>query len=422
MAGKTNKPGHKAGQSRPGPRSGARKPQDARKGPSSRTASGPGRKGTSGGHGAASKGGPNRGPGSKTRPQAGGPHGGGPNSGKPRGASSRTGTASAKSGGVKSGGTKSFGSKPTRSGPGAGKGAAPSANRKPQDTRPPRTWKSISVPKQIQPNNDYGQNFLVNPELLDRELDYAGVGPEDRVLEIGPGTGNLTERLCQRAKSVTIIEIDRQFEAILTEKQSRFKNLSILWGDATTVPYPEFDKVVANLPYQVSLPIIFRLLEHSFDTGILIIQERMARRLAARPGQSGYSRISIVAQRIAGVRVLEGVGRHNFRPPPAVESAMLRLRPTRPNFTVPDEAYFRDLVGFAFLRRDATLRRAFASLENQGAVSKALSKVPADLRDAPIHDVPGAIFGQIATDLCQAGVHIPEIDDEFKREAQSLFR
>jgi 16S rRNA (adenine1518-N6/adenine1519-N6)-dimethyltransferase len=280
--------------------------------------------------------------------------------------------------------------------------------KSPKDLEP-----RLPIPRSIRARHEHGQNFLTRGSVLAREIDYAGVGPEDRVLEIGPGIGHLTAMLAAKAGHVTAIELDEQFRPILEEIGQRYGNIELLWGDATTLPFPPFTKVVANLPYSVSLPLIFKLLEHEFTAGVLVIQERLARRLAAKPGQPGYSRISVLVQRTATLQVMEVVKARDFQPPPEVDSAMLRLRRHRPRYTVADMDYFRRFLDHAFLRRTLPLRQA-------------LPDVPAALLAGagpkPVEGTSPEDLAKLANALQAADVVFPEVPDDIKRKSQKLTR
>lgn len=267
----------------------------------------------------------------------------------------------------------------------------------------------LPIPRSIKPRHEHGQNFLTRGSVLAREIEYAAITAEDHVLEIGPGIGHLTGMLAAKAGQVTAIELDEQFRPVLDELCQRHCNVDVLWGDATTLGFPPFTKVVANLPYSVSLPLIFKLLEHEFTAGVLVIQERLARRLAAKPGQPGYSRISVLAQQTATLQVMEVVKARDFHPPPDVDSAMLRLRRHRPRYVVEDREYFRRFLDTVFLRRTLPLRQA-------------LPEVPARLLtgDKPVEATPPEVLAQLANALHAVGITFPEVPDELKRKAQKL--
>lgn len=267
----------------------------------------------------------------------------------------------------------------------------------------------------ITPNDDLGQNFLVDPATIRQEVAYANIAVHDRVLEIGAGPGHLTKALLETGAHVVAVEIDRQFESRLSRLAADYGTLTLLWGDALKVELPPVDKVVGNLPYQQTLPILYRLLDHGFHTGIFTIQDRLARRIVAKPGTQGYSRTSVLLQRVAGVRRLELVKREKFRPAPAVDSAILRIRPCRPRYAVKDLVQFSNVLEQAFARRDWTL----------GEVAQALGLDPArlsrDARGIDVSNARGEAIAQLADALLDAGQSVPPLTAEEKRKAQKLF-
>lgn len=194
-------------------------------------------------------------------------------------------------------------------------------------------------------------------------LEKSAIRPTDVVLEIGPGTGNMTVKILEKAKKVIACEIDPRMVAELqkrvqgTPMQSK---LQILIGDILKNPeLPFFDLCIANVPYQISSPLVFKLLLHrQFRCAVLMFQREFAQRLVAQPGDKLYCRLSINTQLLARVDLLMKVGKNNFRPPPKVESSVVRIEPKNPpppiNFTEWD-----GLTRIAFLRKNKTLAAAF---------------------------------------------------------------
>lgn len=266
-----------------------------------------------------------------------------------------------------------------------------------------------------------GQHFLTNRDILLRSIQYAKVTRTDEVLEIGPGPGNLTELLAQSAGRVHAIEIDERFKPALSELESRYPNLSVTWGDALQMPFPRLNKIVANLPYRPSLPLIFKFLEYNFHTAVLVIQSRLARRLAATYGQEGYSRISVVSQRLASFRILETVKREQFEPPPEVDSSMIRIRKTRPSFHISSEEEFSHMLDFLFLHRKWTIHKAMMDLRQPAKITAALSQLPASIANKAVAMVTPPEFGRISLAIQSCNVTIPSVSAELKRKAQKYF-
>jgi 18S rRNA (adenine1779-N6/adenine1780-N6)-dimethyltransferase len=187
----------------------------------------------------------------------------------------------------------------------------------------------------ITPNTSLGQHFLKNPAVITSIIQKAGVKSTDVVLEIGPGTGNMTVPLLHQAKKVVALEFDsRMVREVLkrVENSPEAHKLQVIQGDAMKTAWPFFDLMVANLPYQISSQVVFKLLSHRpmFRCAVLMFQEEFALRLTARPGEALYCRLSVNTQLLAKVDQLLKVGKQNFRPPPKVESRVVRIELKNP--------------------------------------------------------------------------------------------
>jgi 16S rRNA (adenine1518-N6/adenine1519-N6)-dimethyltransferase len=167
-----------------------------------------------------------------------------------------------------------------------------------------------------------GQHLLVDKRVAERQAGYAGLTEADTVLEIGPGKGILTRALAARAGKVVAIEKDESFIPSLSNLPG---NVEVIIADALVYPLPRFDKVVSNLPYVISSPITFRLLESDFRLAILMYQMEFAQRMVARPGTEHYSRLSVSAQHRAECKIEFKVSRAAFYPQPKVDSAVVRI-------------------------------------------------------------------------------------------------
>ncbi|XP_034236957.1 probable dimethyladenosine transferase [Thrips palmi] len=223
-------------------------------------------------------------------------------------------------------------------------------------------------------NKNFGQHILKNPLISKTMIEKAALRPTDVILEIGPGTGNMTVLLLEKVKKVVACEIDPR---LVAELQKRVvgtpyqQKLQIMIGDALKTDLPFFDCCVANVPYQISSPLVFKLLLHRpfFRCAILMFQLEFAQRLVAKPGDELYCRLSINTQLLSRVDMLMKVGKNNFRPPPKVESCVVRIEPRNPpppiNFTEWD-----GLTRICFVRKNKTLGAIF----KQTAVLTALEK------------------------------------------------
>lgn len=206
-----------------------------------------------------------------------------------------------------------------------------------------------------------GQNFLIDPNIVRKILAVAELRARDSVLEIGPGRGILTESLCHASSRVTAIEIDPRLHAHLLEQQADWPNLTLILGDAMTYPLeslPIGTVVVANLPYYISTPLLFRLLEHRdrFPRLVLMLQDEVADRLTAKPGSRDYGVLSVLAQYVATTTKAFKVSANCFRPRPEVGSAVVVLRIKQERELNPDEEpSLTQLVKAAFAHRRKTL-------------------------------------------------------------------
>lgn len=175
-----------------------------------------------------------------------------------------------------------------------------------------------------------GQNYLINRNILFKILDAAQLSNDDIILEIGPGIGTLTIPMAQQAGKIIAIEQDGKIADVLTQrlKDKSIDNVEVITADATKIDLPDFNKAVSNLPYQISSPITFKLLNKNFDYAILMYQYEFARRMTAKPGDSNYSRLSLMLKYCAQVEMLFKVQPDDFHPQPKVSSAVIKLKTT----------------------------------------------------------------------------------------------
>lgn len=253
--------------------------------------------------------------------------------------------------------------RPRRSDPSAAASSAPyslAARSASQSSSSSGANAAKSSSNLIAPNTSLGQHFLKNPAVVTGIVAKAGIKPTDSVLEIGPGTGNMTVPLLQQSKNVVAIEYDtRMVREVLkrVEGTPDERKLRVIQGDAIKTRFPFFDVCVANVPYQISSALVFKLLSHRpmFRCAVMMFQEEFALRLTARPGEALYCRLSVNTQLLAKVDQLMKVGRNNFRPPPKVESRVVRLELRNPpppvNFTEWD-----GMIRLLFNRKNKTLR------------------------------------------------------------------
>ncbi len=198
-----------------------------------------------------------------------------------------------------------------------------------------------------------GQHFLINGFVADREINIANISKNDTVLEIGPGKGILTTRLAEKAKKVIAIEIDKYLVNLLAKKVP--ENVEIILGDALKIDFhelPKVDKIVSNIPYQISSPLTFKLLNYNFKLAVLMYQKEFAERMVAIPKTKSYSRISVMLYYHVNCELIENVPKTCFFPQPKVDSSIIRLIPRKnPPFNVIDESFFFSLTKVLFSHR-----------------------------------------------------------------------
>jgi 16S rRNA (adenine1518-N6/adenine1519-N6)-dimethyltransferase len=220
----------------------------------------------------------------------------------------------------------------------------------------------------IRAKKSLGQNFLRDPNYLKKIVDAARVGPEDLVLEIGPGLGHLTRVLASRARKVLALELDERLIPLLRKEFSLILNVEIVQADAIDYPYealPDRWKVVANLPYNISTPIIQKLVacRDKFTSFTLMLQQEVAERVASLPGGKEYGYLSVLVQLYADARIEFIVPPGAFSPKPEVNSAVITLTiRDRPAVAISDENFFVRVVKAAFSQRRKTLRNALKQL------------------------------------------------------------
>lgn len=224
----------------------------------------------------------------------------------------------------------------------------------------------------------FGQNFLIDPHVLDKIVEAAGVGKEDFVLEIGPGIGTLTQYLCERAGRVLAVEIDPKLIPILTETLCEYDNVEILHGDilkqdiqAIADKYNKGHpiKVVANLPYYITTPIIMELFESHVPLAnvTVMVQKEVAERMQAEPGTKEYGALSLAVQYYARPYLAANVPPNCFMPRPGVGSAVIRLDClSRTPVEVRDERLMFRLIRASFNQRRKTLQNG---LSNSGELN-----------------------------------------------------
>jgi 16S rRNA (adenine1518-N6/adenine1519-N6)-dimethyltransferase len=249
----------------------------------------------------------------------------------------------------------------------------------------------------------YGQNFLIDPRVLDKIVAAAEIGPEDFVLEIGPGIGTMTQYLAEVAREVVAVEIDRNLIPILSDTLSGYDNVTVLNDDILKVDLRKLVedynegrpiKVVANLPYYITTPIIMRLFEEDLPLKSItvMVQKEVADRMQAGPGSKDYGALSLAVQFYAEPYIAANVPPNCFIPRPAVGSAVIRLtRHDHMPVEVKDPAFMFRLIRASFNQRRKTLQN---SLHNDAALNISKEDVAKALEQM---DMPVNVRGEKLT-------------------------
>lgn len=238
-----------------------------------------------------------------------------------------------------------------------------------------------------------GQNFLIDGNILRKIVDSGDIGPEDYVLEIGPGIGTLTEELALRAKKVVAVELDNRLLPILDDTLEKYKNIEIIHGDILKVDVEKlidekFEggpiKVVANLPYYVTTPIISKLIEDNLniESIIVMVQKEVAERMAAGPGGKEYGSLSVFINFYSHPEIILKVPKTVFMPQPKIDSAVIKLN-IRKDLPDVDPDKFSKIVKAAFSKRRKTILNSLSTygfnIEKEEII-EALNKANIDLK------------------------------------------
>ncbi|MCI9081404.1 MAG: 16S rRNA (adenine(1518)-N(6)/adenine(1519)-N(6))-dimethyltransferase RsmA [Lachnospiraceae bacterium] len=249
----------------------------------------------------------------------------------------------------------------------------------------------------------FGQNFLIDTRVLERIIQASGVTKEDFVLEIGPGIGTMTQYLCEYAREVAAVEIDKNLIPILKETLSAYDNVEVIQGDILKIDINDFVqkknqgnpiKVVANLPYYITTPIIMGLFESHvpLDSITIMVQKEVAERMQAGPGTKDYGALSLAVQYYAKTEIVANVPPNCFMPRPGVGSAVIKLTRYReaPVITS-DERLMFALIRASFNQRRKTLVNG---LNNAAGITCSKPQVLEALRKM---ELPANVRGEALT-------------------------
>ena len=213
----------------------------------------------------------------------------------------------------------------------------------------------------------FGQNFLIDTHVLDKIIDASGVKEADFVLEIGPGIGTMTQYLCERAREVVAVEIDKNLIPILSDTLKNYSNVTVINEDILKLDICKLAeeknqgkpiKIVANLPYYITTPIIMGLFESHvpIDSITIMVQKEVAERMQEKPGSKEYGALSLAVQYYAKPEIVANVPPNCFMPRPNVGSAVIRLtRHEKPPVEVEDEKLMFRIIRASFNQRRKTL-------------------------------------------------------------------
>jgi 16S rRNA (adenine1518-N6/adenine1519-N6)-dimethyltransferase len=232
-----------------------------------------------------------------------------------------------------------------------------------------------------------GQNFLVDPGFQKRIVAALDLQPQDEVVEVGPGTGALTKHIAESGCRLIAVELDDDFSDALQREFAASDNVRIVHGDALDIDFstigekpPDQRKIVGNIPYNITTPLLFHLLERNSrpERIIVMIQREVADRILAPPGDKIYGALSVGVRTIAKARRLLNVPRGAFRPAPDVDSTVLEIRPLRPfPLSAAEELDLRELTRTAFAWRRKQFQKTLRNAPKYGLDAKQVEKIAA---------------------------------------------
>ena len=238
-----------------------------------------------------------------------------------------------------------------------------------------KTTKSILKQHGITLNKNLGQNYLIDKNKRDQIVDFGDIHKDDTVLEIGTGIGTLTIELAKKAKKVIAIEQDENIYKILTKrlKDEKIDNVELINDDALSVDFPNFNKIISNLPYQISSPITFKFLNYDFDLAILMYQKEFAERMNGEVGSKNYSRLSAMLYFKCDVEKLTDVSAESFIPKPKIDSTVVKLTPKENKISDSDFKIYSNFTKALFQHRNKKIRNAL--IDSRHVISNIDKKV-----------------------------------------------
>ena len=223
-----------------------------------------------------------------------------------------------------------------------------------------KTTKSILNKYGIRLNKNLGQNYLIDKNKRDQIINFGNITQDDVVLEIGTGIGTLTIELAKKAKKVIAVEQDSNISEILNQrlKEEKIDNVEVINEDALKIEFPKFNKIVSNLPYQISSPITFKFLDYDFDLAVLMYQKEFADRMNGEVGSRNYSRLSAMLYFKCDVKKLTDVSCESFIPKPKVDSTVISLTPKESKLDKEEFETYSKFTKALFQHRNKKIRNA----------------------------------------------------------------
>ena len=223
-----------------------------------------------------------------------------------------------------------------------------------------KTTKDILSQHGIKLNKNLGQNYLIDKNKRDQIVNFGDISKDDVVLEIGTGIGTLTIELAKRAKKVIAIEQDRKIFEILAQRleDEKLDNVELINDDALKVDFPPFNKIISNLPYQISSPITFKFLNYDFDLAVLMYQKEFASRMNGEVGTKDYSRLSAMLYFKCDIEKLTDVSNESFIPKPQIDSTVVKLTPKENSISDEDFKTYSKFTKALFQHRNKKIKNA----------------------------------------------------------------
>ena len=223
-----------------------------------------------------------------------------------------------------------------------------------------KTTKDILSRHGIKLNKNLGQNYLIDKNKRDQIINFGDISKEDVILEIGTGIGTLTIELAKRAKKVIAIEQDKKIFEILAQRleDEKIDNVELINDDALKVDFPPFNKIISNLPYQISSPITFKFLNYDFELAVLMYQKEFASRMNGEVGTKNYSRLSAMLYFKCNVEKLTEVSNESFIPKPQIDSTVVKLTPKENSISDEDFRTYSKFTKALFQHRNKKIKNA----------------------------------------------------------------